>query len=228
MSATIVIQLVSDASFGSGDGLPGVVDLEIEHDADGFPMIRGRTLKGLLREECANLRYALGPAWEQWAAAEQWLFGRSGATTQHHAAMQIGSAQLPPALRAELQRLIPTASERLAALTTIRRQTAVDAQRGAPETGSLRSMRVLLRQTYLLADVSFLTPPDPSRLALLSACVLALRRGGSGRNRGRGELCALLHTTSPADPFCSKDTEQHFAYFAQLMKNPQEASHAHA
>lgn len=49
------IQLLSDTTFGRGDGVAGLIDQEVEHDADGFPYLRGRTLKGLLSEECDNL-----------------------------------------------------------------------------------------------------------------------------------------------------------------------------
>lgn len=51
--------LRSAATFGRGDGVAGLVDEEVEHDGDGLPFLRGRTLKGLLAEECANILYAL-------------------------------------------------------------------------------------------------------------------------------------------------------------------------
>ena len=57
------LRLESDATFGRGEGLAGLVDEEIEYDvATGLPFVRGRTLKGLLVEECANLLFALQTA----------------------------------------------------------------------------------------------------------------------------------------------------------------------
>ena len=38
---TIKITLKSAATFGRGDGVPGLVDREIEHDTNGFPFLRG-------------------------------------------------------------------------------------------------------------------------------------------------------------------------------------------
>jgi len=91
----LTIALESDATFGRGDGVPGLVDLEIDHDAAGCPFISGRALKGLLVEEAANLRFALGDErWESWAAACTWLFGVSGATGVGDAHVHIGPATL--------------------------------------------------------------------------------------------------------------------------------------
>ncbi|PVE30161.1 hypothetical protein DC030_15410, partial [Enterococcus faecalis] len=57
----IRLKLLSDATFGRGDGVSGLVDEEVEHDArTGLPLVRGRTLKGLLVEGCADIFYALG------------------------------------------------------------------------------------------------------------------------------------------------------------------------
>ena len=73
----LVIRLISDTAFGRGDGVPGIVDAEVQHDEMGCPFLAGRTLKGLLREECVNLLYALTQAdkadpW--WAAAQRLIW----------------------------------------------------------------------------------------------------------------------------------------------------------
>ena len=54
------LDLLSDATFGRGDGLAGVVDAEVQHDNAGLPYLAGRTLKGLLGAECADIVYAIG------------------------------------------------------------------------------------------------------------------------------------------------------------------------
>jgi hypothetical protein len=65
-------------------------------------------------------------------------------------------------------------------------------EEGAPEKGSLRSTRVILPGTVFEAALEFGEPPDERTLGLLAACVLAWRRAGTGRNRGRGRLQANL------------------------------------
>ncbi|CAG1004554.1 hypothetical protein ANRL4_03456 [Anaerolineae bacterium] len=212
--------LESDATFGRGDGVAGLVDEEIEYDpATGLPFLRGRTLKGLLTEECANLLYAAtnAPKLSDLQEAAKALFGGGGSTTSDDAQMKIGHAELPQALRdavrADVDRRAILPSDVLESLTAIRRQTAMTPE-GVPEDGSLRSMRVLLRGTELIAPLFFDTQPSPVMLALLGACAVGLRRAGTGRNRGRGKLTASL-----VDQDASSDlTETQLEYFERILK----------
>jgi len=98
----------------------------------------------------------------------------------------------------------------LHSLTAIRRQTSIDAKTGAPLKETLRSMRVILRKTPFEAALTFGAYPTSDDLALLAACVKALRRAGTGRNRGRGKLTAQLCDAQGQDV-----TETHFARFQQ-------------
>ncbi|MCB9139704.1 MAG: RAMP superfamily protein [Caldilineaceae bacterium] len=204
------LTLESDAAFGRGDGVAGLVDAEVQHDKYGFPYIGGRTLKGLLAEECANLLYALtsmerDKQWkEKWIQAADALFGTPGSGIKDFARLRVGPAQLPAALRmaAKNEYVDKTADEMraamLPALTDLRRQTAVDPETGAPQQETLRTVRVVLRRTTFSASLAIAPDKNGSEaddqrlLGLLAAAVLALRRGGSERNRGRGELTARL------------------------------------
>jgi hypothetical protein len=181
-----------------------LVDAEVEHEpATGLPFVRGRTLKGLLTEECANTLYALGdhaPASDRMRAAARWLFGQAGSSWKDDGHLRIGSAVLPAQIRLAVQAAIKAGrlspEDALDTLTAIRSQTSVD-DSGAPEEGSLRSMRVLLRDTVLVATLDVdgdlpSAPPEDDLLALLAIIVLCVRRGGLGRNRGRGRLRARL------------------------------------
>jgi hypothetical protein len=221
MTLEIHFILKSDATFGRGDGVAGLVDEEVEHDTKtGLPFLRGRTLKGLLVEECANLLFALkrqnSTAVDQLQQAALFLFGQAGGTLADEVAkMHVGAARLPQelcdAVRAEIKANCLASTDVLESLTAIRRQTAVDEQTGAPDEGSLRSMRVVLRQTPFVACLDFTENPDADSLALLAACVLSFRRAGTGRNRGRGRLSARL-----CDEEGNDLTGMHFTHFQQL------------
>lgn len=219
----ITVQLKSDATFSRGEGVAGLVDVEIGHDKAGCPFIGGRVLKGLLVEEWVNLRFALGKAVSTWHPVAETLFGRIGATKRGTAKMHVGAATLPPSLLHSLHQQVEqntlTATEILESLTIIRRQTSVDATTGAPEKGSLRAMRALIRQTPLIATVDFDEKPDEQALALLTACLLAVRRGGVARNRGRGRLSLLLHDRLPSNYQDKSFTQQYFASFAKEVLN---------
>jgi hypothetical protein len=228
--------LLSDGTFGRGEGLAGLVDVEVEHDRYGLPFLGGRRLKGLLNEECANLLYALrqnGRDMTKWDKAAQHLLGAPGSSLADNACWRVGAAELPLELRQTVQQTLagwetslrPT--DILDSLTTIRHQTAVDETRGVPEEGTLRTMRVILRQTPFEARLTSLNQlydvddesddeqkADDLDLPLLAACVLALRRAGIGRNRGRGRLRATLHADANDRPGIDI-TRQHFDRFCE-------------
>lgn len=222
MKMYIKITLKSDATFGRGEGVAGLVDEEVEYDPEtGLPYLRGRTLKGLLVEECANIFYALEKqntkALDRLKEAACFLFGQPGSSLDDDAKMRIGSAMLPEEFRNAVKKYIENnnipPSEILESLTAIRRQTAIDEETGAPEEGSLRSMRVVLRDTTFFAALDFEEPPSKDAKALLAACVLSLRRAGLGRNRGRGRLKARLLDENKNDI-----TDECFQRFCQMVR----------
>jgi len=192
------IKLLSDTTFGRGDGVAGLVDQEVEHDAYGFPYLRGRTLKGLLSEECDNLIAVLPEeSRRRWEKIACYLFGNPGSTLDTISSMYVGDACLPEDLRKVVAYQMKTdkkltKTDILESLTTIRRQTAIDMKTGVPDKKSLRSSRVILREHQFTAYLSFETQPSDDAITLLSVGTLALRRLGSGRNRGRGYVQSQL------------------------------------
>jgi hypothetical protein len=199
------IHLLSNTTFGRGDGVAGVIDQEVEHDPYGFPYLRGRTLKGLISEECDNLIARLSHNHAYWEQIAGDLFGRPGSTLDTIAAVHFGDACLPDDLRQAVAYQIKnnrfTRSEILDSLTTIRRQTAIHAETGIPDQGSLRSARVVLRDLFFTADLSFIDSPSnlEDLLSLLMLGAKALRYIGSGRNRGRGHVRCTL-TDNQGEP----------------------------
>jgi len=201
------IKLLSDTTFGRGDGVAGLVDQEVEHDNCGFPYLRGRTLKGLLSEECDNLIILLqGDIQKYWIDVRNKLFGVPGSMLGTMSVMHIGDACLPNNLRQVISlqmqkekeksnKLTPT--DILNSLTTIRRQTAINSESGSSDRGSFRSARVVMRdnpnaQPRFTSHLFFEEEPTADMKSLLSVGVLALRHLGSGRNRGRGHVqCSL-------------------------------------
>lgn len=197
------LKLESDTTFGRGDGVAGFIDSEVEHDENGLPYLRGRSLKGLLQEECANILFSLKQANSNKLSSLEILadklFGKGGSDLEADAKMFVGDAVLPQDLRDAVNFAIHqdppqiTPDEVLKSLTATRRQTAMS-EKGAPKKESLRSMRVVLRETVFESELMFSESfrPDSNEIALLGACVASLRRVGLGRNRGRGKVTARL------------------------------------
>jgi CRISPR/Cas system CSM-associated protein Csm3 (group 7 of RAMP superfamily) len=194
---TIELTLLTETTFGRGDGVAGLVDEEVQHDPQGFPYLAGRTLKGLLQECCADIFYTVGKigngaVHDAVADSALFLFGRPGALLAGgQAALHFGHATISPALREAVSVLGLSAQTVLEAFTTLRRQTQIDAD-GVAKEASLRTARVILRDTVFYAPLTFERQPSPHDLALLAACVAALRQVGSSRNRGSGWVQAKL------------------------------------
>ncbi|MEG4496158.1 RAMP superfamily CRISPR-associated protein [Microcoleus sp. F10-C6] len=217
------IKLLSDTTFGRGDGVAGLIDQEVEHDPFGFPYLRGRTLKGLLSEEGDNLIAMLTNHKQDWETVACKLFGTLGSTIGTMGTVHVGDACLPEDLRQAVGHQIQQEKEQekrltekdvLYSLTTIRRQTAIDPQAGTSDEGSLRSFRVVLRDFSFTADLIFEKMPSDEMLSLLAVGALALRRLGSGRNRGRGHVQCTLH-----DDADGNDITHHYAnHFGREIK----------
>lgn len=185
----IVIELLSDTTFGRGEGTPGEVDVEVEHDAHGLPMLGGKALRGLLRDSWLSMQ----ERFPELQAAGRRVLGPHGDLAET-AILRIGDAMLEESARAffisatERQHQ-PIAPETiLAALTEIRTQTSEERASGAPTRTTLRATRVVVRGLKLAAPLSWLSTPGPDDARCLALIALATRHGGLARNRGRGHL----------------------------------------
>lgn len=204
----LILTLKSAATFGRGDGVAGLVDREIEHDPNGFPFLRGKTLKGLLAESAENIVFALKNA-KDWRKAKNDLFGLEGVKAENSGILHVGDAQLPSALRSAALASKWKLQDVLYSLTGIRRQTSIN-EHGAPDHATLRSMRVLLPKVRLEATLSFERDLEPIEEQLLAAAVLDLRHAGTGRNRGRGWIQAELESEDV--------TQKLFTAFGEALK----------
>jgi hypothetical protein len=208
----IKMRLLSETTFGRGDGVAGLLDDEIDYDpGTGLPFVKGRTVKGLLVEECANIldsaaRVCPGavPALERSA---QRLFGAAGSREQDAGWLHYGEAQVADVIRQAVASAIAAPgglvnpAEILDSLTGIRRRSAVDEESESPAEETLRSVRVLVRETEFLSPLVELRPLDPDDWPLLAACVAAVRRVGKNRHRGAGHVeCSLWENGKDVTP----------------------------
>jgi len=191
---TLRFTVASDTLFGRGDGVAGLVDDEVQHDRYGCAYLGGKALKGMLVNECADILNALPESkrtrWQQVAVQ---LFGEPGGFYDRTAQMQVGDAQLPEQVRVAIMQAIDSKqmqrNDVLDSLTALRQQTAMDPILGIPKESSLRTRRVIVRSTPFVAALWLQDEADSADLRrLLAACVKALRRVGTSRNRGYGRL----------------------------------------
>ncbi len=205
------ITLLSDTTFGRGDGVAGVVDNEVEHDPrTGLPIIKGRTLKGLLVEACADILYSLkqsqSSAYKRFEEAARELFGTPGSTVENTGILRIGTATLPKDLERRVREARYSPQQVLAALTAIRQQTAVDRKTDNPLKNTLRATRVVLRNTTFYAPI--IGELNEDQKLLLAACAASVRRAGLNRTRGLGHVEMMVKELG----------EVYVARFAEIVK----------
>lgn len=201
------IKLESDTAPGRGDGVAGLVNAEVQHEPSGLPFLGGKTLKGLLAATCGEILHALvqSEAIGDWDNVAKTVFGQPGSQRASRGKLHVGGAYLPDDLRQAIAEDIVnskmTREDVLDSITVMRRQTAMDAERGTPLDHTLRTIRVVLRETVFTARLDFLTSPIEDEIALLTACVQGLRRMGTNRNRGMGRVsCQLFKDEGKTDP----------------------------
>lgn len=220
MKLKLHIKLISDSLCGRGDGVAGLVDSEVEHDFNtGLPYIKGKTIKGLIVEECANILYSLNKSGNKWCEGLKeeaaFLFGKPN--SMENCSMSFRTARLPDEItKAVVYELEVTnkwtPEQVLDSLTDIRSQTAIDMENGSPVRGSLRSSRFLLRGLTFTTDVVFSDKPSDEALALLAASVQSLLRMGTMRNRGTGKIIAWLESRD------NENFQQYYInYFMRLI-----------
>jgi len=206
------IVLKSDATFGRGDGVTGLVDTEVMYDELGLPYLGGRAIKGILVNECADILAAI-PNDERkakWVQAAARLFGCPGSTSNEQSILSISNATLPEDLQQAVFQGQMTPAEILDTLTAIRQQTALE-DSGVYKEHSLRNQRVVLRKTPFMARLIFNEPPTDNDLALLHACNKAFMRAGTSRTRGRGAVIVTFCDQSK----CPIPDEKYYQAFKQ-------------
>src|ERR1700754_336091 len=157
----ISVSLLSDATFGSGETTPGEVHIEIDHDELGLPYLRGRTIRGLLRDSWLTMAAAF-PELERAALR---VLGPAG-DLEETSIVRIGDGRIDDTVRAVVRQAVTRSehplspAEILESLTDVRVQAAETRDTGATTPGTLRMTRVLLRGTMLHASLGWLATPD--------------------------------------------------------------------
>lgn len=189
----IRIELLSDTTFGRGEGTAGVVDVEVDHDELGLPFLGGKALRGLLHDSWLSM----SQSFKELQPSAQRILGIDFDLAES-SIVRIGDAVVDDATRkwiqgAEYRKEKPVSpSMILHALTDVRYQTAEERSTGAPARTSLRSVRVLIRKLILDSPLFWLGSPSEIDCRCLALMLLATRHAGLGRNRGRGHIRLTL------------------------------------
>lgn len=184
------IKLLSDMCCGTGEGDGIRQDISSTYDKNGFPIIYGRRLKGLLRDKVEFMQ-------EKGYIAEgmsEKIFG----TGYFKGNIRVGNAQLSNIneLKEELECLTddqrkiinPTSIEEI--YTVNRYSTAID--NGIAKEHSLRIVGMFPKGIEFKAVIEMDFSKDSDEFTVIADACKLLRNMGVGRNRGYGEVrCEL-------------------------------------
>lgn len=173
----IRIKLLSDTIFGSGMSIPGAEDIAVLTDHEGFPYLKGATLRGILREEAEN--------WLSWTGdksdkLDEW-FGQEGMSLEdakHR--IYVSDFTIPQVIKDEVLKC--EGIDVLDIFTSSRTFTSLED--GVVKDGSLRVARCLNEGLCFYGNIDC----HPEDTEMLKDILLCIKWIGSMRTRGFGRV----------------------------------------
>lgn len=194
----ILMELLSDTIFGSGFSIPGGEDIAVCRDQNGFPYLKGSTLKGLLSESCENLS-AWGGTDAGTAAALFGDEGWSGAADGRRLMLTGLTLCDPPQDAAECY--------------ANRAFTALNG--GVAKTDTLRTAACVRSGLRFAGSIEC----DEAHVALMHDILAGVKWLGTLRSRGFGRVCLKAGQPVPVRP-AKKYAEGHCIHYRLRSEQP--------
>ncbi len=185
----IKIELLQDTIFGSGVVTPEGYS-SIIYDDNGFPYLRGSTLKGVLREEMTN--------YLSWTGGNESeiirLFGTGGKALDDDKKLYISDCVIPHDIKQEVYNMYSSfensfnhnlkifKDDIFEAFTTLRTFTALE--NGLAKDGSLRTVRCIKKGVIFCGHIDC----DKQSEELITEVLGCVKWLGSMRSRGFGKV----------------------------------------
>ena len=190
------ITLLSPLTSSAGEGRIGLVDRDVVYDDLGLPILPGRRLKGLWNEAYRNVVDAARLCNKDMIPVER-IFGKTGQIFDkirqepgdRDAYLHIGNAVLHNPEASSLSEWLAylqqgsnlTPDDIMQYFGTVRSQTSIDRDTGAPLENTFRITRTLKAGWVFQAPVHFVEPPDEPVLTALILGAAALQYMGTAR-----------------------------------------------
>lgn len=213
----ITVELLSQALIGSGEGFGAVIDTDIVFDDSGIPWVPSKRIKGCLRDSATEVCEILGSSGINYIPLDKEIRHKENNDKKDQSEFKIvnelfgtsGSDEPSPLYISNLNvqgyeelkewigylrqsyPLIINPEAIRKTYTQIRQQTSID-ENGTAKEHSLRTLRVARKGLVFEGEIELEEEREEFVRLLYLAC-LNLRRFGTKRNRGFGEIkCRLL------------------------------------
>lgn len=180
----IQMHLLSDAIFGNGMSMPGGEDICVQTDQDGFPYLKGSTIKGIFREELINyLSWQQKPE-DEIRAAVRAMMGESGSDElDDPRKLNFSDLTVHPEVRRRILEEGGVTPQDIRSMFTYAR-TFTSLEDGVAREGSLRTARCIKKGLHFYGECTC-HPEDQKTVEQ----VLGLIKGvGTMRTRGFGKV----------------------------------------
>lgn len=195
---TIQIELKSDALIGSGEGFGTIIDSDIVFDDVGIPYIPAKRIKGCLKDSAEEVCKMLNSASIPMPLSDSEInktFGKPGEKEPapvYFSNLTIDDCEDNRQWLKYLSNKYSSIISREGILSTFaytRQQTAID-EKGVADGHSLRTVRVIKKGNIFKGEVHV---EDEIAVKLIALACHNLRRIGTKRNRGFGEIECILY-----------------------------------
>lgn len=187
MKLLIEMTLLADAVFGNGLSIPGGEDIATQMDDQGFPYLKGNTLKGMFREELINLLGWTGKDEKETDETVCMLMGEGGSEQLDETRkVRFSDLVINPELRKTVEEETDDLAEHIAMFTYTRDFTSLED--GMAKEGSLRQCRTVKSGLHFYGTC-YCAKEDAE---LVKEVLSLIKWVGTMRNRGFGKVSIVV------------------------------------
>lgn len=197
MQLTLKIKLNSDSLIASGEGYGSVIDSDIVFDEFGIPYIPARRIKGCLKDSLKEIADIFHNSNIDKELTLDKLFGNNKKSLNSSASFSNlkikdyeNNSKWLNYIQKEFSEYV-SSSIVTSFFTEIRQQTCIDDD-GVSKEHSLRTSRVLKKGLEFEGNIEITSDDNAVLDSLILAC-LNLRKIGSNRTRGFGEISCEIY-----------------------------------
>ena len=187
MKLLIEMTLLADAVFGNGLSIPGGEDIATQMDDQGFPYLKGNTLKGMFREELINLLGWTGKDEKETDETVCTLMGEGGSEQLDETRkVRFSDLVINPELRKTVEEETDDLAEHIAMFTYTRDFTSLED--GMAKEGSLCQCRTVKSGLHFYGTC-YCAKEDAE---LVKEVLSLIKWVGTMRNRGFGKVSIVV------------------------------------
>lgn len=183
MQLLVHMQLESDTIFGNGMSMPGGEDICIQTDLQGFPFLKGSTLKGIFREELINLLSWMKMPEEEAIDMVRNLMGERGADDTSSRKLVFSDLTMHPDVIERIEREEGITSQEIIEMLTYLR-TFTELEDGIAKGESLRTARCIKKGLNFYGTCTC----AKDDVEIVQEVLRFIKWAGSMRSRGFGKV----------------------------------------